>query len=169
MPTGLPALLGRSFALVAAGAALGAGVNALRPHGLHPTVFAAPVACGAGEGEARPAEITPAEASTLCSQKGVVIADARPAERYAEGHVAGAVHLPCDASGPLAADAIARFTGARTIIVYGQSTDEAVPVAESLRRRNLDARVLQGGFAGWERAGLACASGPCDECAEAHR
>jgi hypothetical protein len=39
-------------------------------------------------------------------------------------------------------------------------------VAESLRRRGLhgDLRVLRGGFAAWEREGLACASGPCKDC-----
>lgn len=165
---GMAGLLARAAALVAVGGALGALVNALRPDGVRPSAFAAPIACGQPEG-ASPVEIAPAEASALCARPGVVIADARPAALYAEGHVAGAVHLPCDASGPLAADTIARFAGARVIIVYGQTSGEAVPVADSLRRRNLDARVLVGGFAGWEKAGLACASGPCDECSEAHR
>ena len=27
-----------------------------------------------------------------------------------------------------------------------------------------DLRVLEGGFAAWEKQGLACASGPCHEC-----
>jgi 3-mercaptopyruvate sulfurtransferase SseA len=82
-----------------------------------------------------------------------------------EGHVAGAVHLPCDAGGKSAVEALAH-SRAQTIVVYGASTDDARPVADSLQRRHPDVRValLDGGFAAWSAAGLACASGPCDEC-----
>jgi 3-mercaptopyruvate sulfurtransferase SseA len=79
--------------------------------------------------------------------------------------VAGAIHLPCDASGSVASEAMHKLEGAATVIVYGESTDDARPVAASLHRR-LHNRVslLKGGFAAWNQAGLACASGPCDEC-----
>ena len=52
------------------------------------------------------------------------------------------------------------------MIVYGDSSDDGRAVAETLRRRGLhgDLRVLRGGFAAWEREGLACASGPCQDC-----
>jgi rhodanese-related sulfurtransferase len=112
--------------------------------------------------------MSPNEASSLCGRANVVIADTRGESAFAEGHVAGAVHLPCDAGGKTAVDALAHFSHAQTIVVYGASTDDARAVAESLQRRHPDVKVavLDGGFAAWSSAGLACASGPCAECKE---
>lgn len=156
----------RASVLVLAAAALGLAANAVRPGGLRFASFEAPAACDAAEAAGQPLEISPDEASRLCGSRGVVIADARPAARFAEGHVAGAIHLPCDARGPVATDGLAHLDGKATVIVYGESTEEAQPVAASLRRRTHGVRVavLRGGFAGWSQAGLACASGPCEEC-----
>ena len=159
----------RAIVLVVAGAALGLAGNAARPHGLRIAAFAPPTECtgAAAEGGAlAPTVMSPAEASGLCGAANVVIADTRPANAFAEGHVAGAVHLPCDAGGQSAVDALARFSHAQTILVYGASTDDARPVADSLQRRHPDVRVaiLDGGFPAWSQAGLACASGPCEEC-----
>jgi len=162
-------MVARATLLLLVGGGAGVALNAMRgAGGLALRGFEAPVMCDATEAQGEPPEIEPAAAAALCGRPDVVIADTRPAGRYAEGHIAGAVHLPCDAGGRVAADAFARFEGERTIIVYGQTTDEAVPVAASLRRRYhaADVRVLRGGFAGWEGAGLACASGPCDDCRE---
>src|SRR5262245_50095265 len=117
-------LLARAAALVAAGALCGAALHAARPVGFRPSTFAPEVACDGEPAAAAPTEVAPAEAAALCGHPGVVIADARPAARYAEGHVAGAVHLPCDASGPLAEGALGRLAGARTVVVYGQTTAE---------------------------------------------
>jgi rhodanese-related sulfurtransferase len=157
----------RALVLVIAGAVLGFAANAARPHGLKVAAFAPPTECsGGGEHAALPALVSPAAASALCGQANVVIADTRSAAAFAEGHVAGAVHLPCDADGKSAVEALAHFSHAQTIVVYGASTDEARPVADSLQRRHPDVKValLDGGFAAWSAAGLACASGPCDEC-----
>ena len=157
----------RALVLVVAGAVLGFAGNAARPHGLRIAAFAPPTECtGAEAGAPTPAVMSPAEASALCVQPTVVIADTRNANAFAEGHVAGAVHLPCDAGGQTAVDALAHFSHAQTIVVYGQSTDDARPVADSLQRRHPDVKVaiLDGGFPAWSQAGLACASGPCDEC-----
>ena len=106
------------------------------------------------------------KASLLCSRAGVVFADTRAEGRFEEGHVAFAVHLPCDATESGAQAAIAHLGQAQTVIVYGDSSDDGRAVAEALRRRGLHAelRVLRGGFAAWEREGLACASGPCVDC-----
>jgi rhodanese-related sulfurtransferase len=114
--------------------------------------------------------MSPQEASALCGEPSVVIADARPAGAFAEGHVAGAVHLPCDADGQAAVEALTHFGRAQTIVVYGSSTEEARPVADTLQRRHPAVRVavLDGGFAAWAKAGLACASGPCAECKVSH-
>ncbi len=162
----MPTLI-RALVLVAAGAALGLAGNAARPRGLRIAAFAPPTECSGGESAApAPTVMSPAEASSLCGQPNVVIADARPESAFAEGHVAGAVHLPCDAGGRTVLDALAHFSHAQTIVVYGASTDDARPVADALQRRHPDVRValLDGGFAAWSQAGLACASGPCAEC-----
>lgn len=158
--------LARAVVLVVAGAALGVASNALRPHGLAVSAYAPPTQCTGVAGQTAPPEMAPAEAAALCGQPDVVIADARPAAAFAEGHVAGAVHLPCDAAGQSAVEALAHFERARTIVVYGAASDDARPVAETLARRHARARVavLAGGFAAWSGAGLACASGPCHEC-----
>jgi rhodanese-related sulfurtransferase len=158
----------RALALVVGASALGLAVNAARPGGLRIGAFEAPAVCDQAELAGAPLEVPPDEAARLCGTADTVIADARPANRYAEGHVAGAIHLPCDATGSVAAEALAHLDGKRTVIVYGEATEDAQPVAASLRRRyhapGVRIAVLRGGFAGWSQAGQACASGPCDEC-----
>lgn len=162
-----PSLL-RASVLVLGGAALGLAGNAARPAGVSLRGFEAPTTCSAEVDARAPPimEMAPREASHLCGRPGVVFADTRPAERFAEGHVADAVHLPCDATALGAEPALAKLDRAVTIIVYGDSSDDGREVAETLRRRGLrgDLRVLRGGFAAWEREGLACASGPCRDC-----
>jgi len=157
-------LILRAAALVLGSGALGLGANAVRPGGVAIRAFAAPTACTADPSghEAPIVELTPREASFLCEQSGVVFADTRASARFEEGHVADAVHLPCDATELGAQAAISHLSQAQTVIVYGDSSDDGRAVAETLRRRGLrgDLRVLHGGFAAWEREGLACASGP---------
>jgi rhodanese-related sulfurtransferase len=103
----------------------------------------------------------------------VVIADVRSSERFAAGHVAGAIHLPCASTGEAATGALTRVGSAHTVVVYGDSTEQATPVAESLRQRlrerPVELVVLKGGFGEWDRAGLACSSGPCPDCREQAR
>ncbi len=165
-------LLLRAAALLVGGAAAGLGVNAARPAGAVALLrFEPPTTCSGAEAPvaAPVAELTPREASQLCGRGGVVFADTRSDERFEAGHAAGAVHLPCDATELGARSAIAdlEHAGAQTVIFYGDSSDDGRAVAETLRRRGLTAelRVLHGGFAAWEREGLACASGPCEDCA----
>jgi rhodanese-related sulfurtransferase len=161
----------RAIVLCAVGAAIGLVLHLVRGDGLSVRGFAVPVQCTGELAADEPTEIAPGDAAGLCARTDVVVADTRPATRYAEGHVAGAIHLPCDADGRVASEAMARLDGARMIIVYGEGTDDAQPVAFSLRRRahHPHVVVLRGGFAGWSRDGLACASGPCEECAEVSR
>ncbi|MFO0761664.1 MAG: rhodanese-like domain-containing protein [Byssovorax sp.] len=161
-------LLARTACLVAAGALIGLGVNAGRKAPLSLRGFEAPVVCSAGAEAGAPpiAQMSAASASSMCGREGVVFADTRSAAEFAEGHIADALHLPCDASESGAGAAIKKLGPARTIIVYGSSTDDGHKVAETLRARGLqgDLRVLEGGFSAWEKQGLACASGPCHEC-----
>ena len=164
-PSSLRALGYRALSLVAGAAALGLVGNAVRPGGVALASFAPPTACDGPHDPPAVEDLPPADVAGLCGQPGVVVADTRAASAFAEGHVAGAVHLPCDA-GQAAVEALTHFDRAQRIVVYGQTSDDARPVADSLRRRHPNARVqvLAGGFAAWSSAGLACASGPCDEC-----
>lgn len=156
----------RALALLAVGGAAGLAINAARKDGVPLAAFAPPTECQA---EAGPPPLTgPDAAAALCGRADVVIANTRPAKRYAEGHVANAIHLPCDAAGRVASEAMTRLEAARTVIVYGEGTEDALPVAATLRRRLTGdpsrVMVLRGGFAAWSQAGQACASGPCDDC-----
>jgi rhodanese-related sulfurtransferase len=166
---------GRAVALVVAGAALGLAVNAVHPGGVRFATFSSPVACtqaeSAGSKPGAGAEVSllsPTEVAALCADPTVLVADARPAARFAEGHVVGAIHLPCTSSQGAASAALDRLSSRKTLVVYGEGTDDALPVAEEMRRRTTrsDVRiaVLAGGFPAWNRAGLACASGPCAAC-----
>ncbi len=160
-------LLVRAAALLVVSSAAGLGANALRPNGVPLLAFEPPTTCSAAPASEAPVlDIAPQEASALCGRAGVIFADTRDAARVEEGHVANAVHLPCDATEGGAAAVIARLGQAKMVIVYGDSSDDGRAVAETLRRRGLhaDLRVLRGGYAAWESEGLACASGPCEEC-----
>jgi rhodanese-related sulfurtransferase len=174
-------LVARAVLIAALGGGAGWLGNALRPGGLRLAAFAPPTSCelpGAGEasGLARAVQVLPpAEAVRLCGDAGVLVADTRSAERFAHGHVAGAVHLPCGAARDAADRAVALAAGKHTLVVYGDATDDARPVAEALRER-LGARpgvarvvLIEGGFPAWEAAGLACSSGACPDCKESSR
>lgn len=169
---GMLDLVWRAALLTVVGGALGAGVNALRPDGLVLATYAAPVVCSTGAaGESEWPEVSLVaqdEAISLCAESDTLIADVRPASAFAEGHVAGAIHLPCSAPEQVASAAQDRLSGKRQLIVYGQDTDDAFPVAEQMRRRlgraDLSIRVLSGGFTAWNAAGLACTSGECPAC-----
>ena len=171
-------LVGRAICLTLAGSALGLAVNQARPDGVRFTKFAAPNSCGVGAAaaaapDAAPVQVLPpAEAVSLCGDPHTLLADVRPADEFAQGHVTGALHLPCAASGSAASAAVDLLAGRHTLIVYGDGTDDAQPVADELRRRagrpDLRVIVIAGGFPAWSQAGLACSSGPCLDCAARH-
>jgi rhodanese-related sulfurtransferase len=172
-------LLGRAACLLLAGSALGLAVNSARPDGVRFTKVEAPTTCGAGPGghgvaagppAAAPVEIlAPAAADGACGDAQTLVADVRSSAAFAEGHVTGALHLPCASSVGAAVAAVDLLAGRHTLIVYGERTDDARVVAEELRRRanrpDLRVGVIDGGFVAWNRAGLACSSGPCADCA----
>jgi rhodanese-related sulfurtransferase len=163
---------GRALCLLLAGSALGLAMNAARPDGVRLTRFAPPNACGAEAGPASAGAavgvLRPTDAVALCSDADTLLADVRSPAEFAEGHVTGAIHLPCTSSGAAASAAIDRLAGRHTLVVYGDGTEDARLVAEELRRRagraDLHILVIEGGFTAWNRAGLACSSGPCPEC-----
>jgi 3-mercaptopyruvate sulfurtransferase SseA len=163
-------LLARTAALLSLGVSLGLAANALRPDGVPLAAYRAPVSCEAPRGPLAVEVLPPGEAVRLCGDPAALILDARPSGRFAEGHVAGAVHLPCAAPRTEASTVVSRLEDKRTLIVYGDTTEEGRPVAEDLRRRigrpELRVVVLEGGFPAWNGAGLACSSGPCPDCQE---
>jgi rhodanese-related sulfurtransferase len=170
-------VLGRALCLLLAGSALGLAVNKARPDGVRFTKFEAPTSCGAGLAAASPGGppdtppvevLAPAAADALCGDPQTLIADVRSETAFAEGHVTGALHLPCASSGSAATAAVDLLAGHHTLLVYGERTDDAKVVADELRARggrpDLRVLVIDGGFAAWNRAGLACSSGPCPSC-----
>jgi rhodanese-related sulfurtransferase len=160
--------LARSLVLVAVGATAGLCANLVRSDRVALWGYQPPTSCSAGIEQGRIALLSPLEISDLCGQSGVVVVDVRSPDKYALGHVAGAIHLPCTASNEAAGVADSLLEGKQTVVVYGEKNEDAWSVAESLvgRRGNqhLEARVMDGGFAAWFNDGLACSSGPCDSC-----
>jgi rhodanese-related sulfurtransferase len=156
----------RTAALLGAGALVGVAVNVVRPGGVHPDRFEIATTCTAPH--APIAVLQPAHAAHLCGAAGVLIADVRSADRFAAGHVAGAIHLPCAASGDVLGRALGAAAGKNNLVVYGETTQDAEAVAASLReklpRADLRISVLAGGFSAWDAEGLACSSGPCPDC-----
>lgn len=176
VPAAVLPLVVRTVMLVLGGALLGLAGNALRPDGVSVLAFAPPVTCTSGPSEAvlsvaPPVRlVTQSEAALLCADATTLIADVRDAEAFAAGHVAGAIHLPCSASEKVAAAAETGLVRKQLMLVYGERTDDAFPVAEQMRqrldRRDLRIGVLEGGFEAWSQAGLACTSGTCPQCGD---
>lgn len=164
----LTSLLIRALAIAVLGASIGVLVNGVRSDGVSLGAFGSATLCVAPHSTPGIEVLAPTEAVRVCGDHGTIVADARAAGRFAQGHVAGALHLPCAASGREASDAMTRLEGKHTVLVYGDSTDEARPVAEDIRRRvsrsGLRVIVIDGGFSAWDSAGLACSSGPCPDC-----
>lgn len=174
-PAAALGLFGRAGGLIAVGVALGFLVNVVHPRRVRFGGFTPPVACGAAlspiPSDGTPADVellSPADVAGLCADPSALVADTRPAARFAEGHVVGAIHLPCTSSQGTASAALDLFATRKTIVVYGDTTDDALPVAREMRNRlgrpNVRVAVLDGGFPAWNHAGLACASGPCAAC-----
>ena len=164
---GLGTVVARALAIFAVGAGLGLALAAARPSGPSLT-HAAGTSCEAPATE--PTLLGPRAAASVCAADRALIADARTDADFAAGHIAGAVHLPCDARGDVALAQLAHLEGRSLVLVYGASTADALTVARSIAQRlpaGALAKIyaLEGGFSAWESAGLACASGPCEGCA----
>src|SRR5437868_687809 len=110
-------LLARALALAALGVGVGLALNAVRPDGVALRGFAAAAACTAQAAAPAVETLPPTQAVRLCGDPGVLVADARPAARFAQGHVSEALHLPCAASGTVADGALAQLGGKHTLIV----------------------------------------------------
>lgn len=146
----------RTASLLAGASVLGLILNAARPDGVALFAWSAPAQC---ESAATVAEVSPLDAQALCNDPDILVIDVRTHDRYARGHIPQALHLPCS-QGKIDPAMFEQLGAASSLLVYGESTEEARVVAESLAQRSLPVRVLAGGYPKWESAGLACTSGP---------
>ncbi len=147
----------RTLTLMALGALGSSAVYWARGDASEP---ANPAACEAPAEATAPAMIAPAQAWSQCQDARTLFLDVRAADVFRAGHIAGAVHLPCQAGDRLPAIA-SRLREVDLVVVYGEGTDDAMRVATSLPDAT-DVRVLEGGYGAWEAAALACVSGPCN-------
>lgn len=93
----VPAAL-RGAVIFGVGACVGLTINAYRSAGLKFERYAPAAVCS---GTAMPQEIRvlqPQQAARLCGDTRTLVADVRSAAAFTEGHVAGAVHIPCSGS-----------------------------------------------------------------------
>jgi len=150
--------------IVAAGAALGLGVNAVSPRGIPlrpmtlPTDFPPPNGAPLTDGYIT-LDFVAAIAADPGAQKDTVLIDARAAHEYQDGHIPHAINIPLTdflAGRPARLGQIPRD---RLIIVYCEDPDcgASVTAAEQLRlygypRENV--RVFTGGFPAWVQAGM---------------
>ena len=94
-----------------------------------------------------------------------IVLDVRDADEYAVGHLPGAQSLPFDDL----ADKVAALPAGRAVVTYcnmhhpGYSRGERA--AELLAKHGYRAAALQGGFPGWQQAGLAVEAGQQDAAA----
>lgn len=165
----------RTGLVLLAGMALGLVANVVHPAGVplrQPVWAQAEVGqCSAGEGAQGgakvlgPEAVSPQQAQSLLGQPGVVIGDLRPAQQYAEGHIAGAIHLPC--TGTLGLLALDKIRPGTQLLIYdgdGRSPQLQTAAATAAIRGMGQVYTLQGGFAAWLAAGLPAESGTCDRC-----
>jgi rhodanese-related sulfurtransferase len=158
----------RAAAIVGVGACAGLTINALRTSGPKFERYAPAAVCS---GVALPQEIRvlqPQQAARLCGDERTLVADVRSAAAFTQGHVAGAVHIPCSGSRADLEQVRLRLASKEALVVYGDSEEQARQVANDLagriNRPELSVAVIAGGWHAWLDAGMACASGPCDDC-----
>lgn len=148
--------------IAVAGALLGLVINAARPEGISlraPIETATDESCVAPPAQTR---IQVDQALALHRDKKAIFLDVRAADAYAGGHVAEALHLPCQSKAPAW---LGRVTREKTLILYGSADVDAERVAHAVSSRgHIDARVLDGGFGAWKTAGGPSESGSCDAC-----
>ncbi len=157
----------RALVLCAIAGASGWLANRLRAEPIA-LAYAAPTQCSQASSTPTASIMSAQAVSSLCGRDDVLFADARDETQFEQGHVTGAVHLACTASRGDVGQLFGLLGAKRTLVVYGNSTEEARQVADGLlrqtKRRDLSVIVLDGGFAAWRDTGLACSSGACDNC-----
>jgi rhodanese-related sulfurtransferase len=163
-------MLRQAGVIVAVGALIGTVLNALHVRGValaHPFYAAAESGVAACSAPGHGGRISPAAAAGMCSDCTVAFVDARSASAFAQGHVAGAMHLPPVGHADEAAR-MAELAQKKTVVVYDDlsACNLADSVSQRLKERGVrDVRVLEGGWGAWQKQGQPAASGACETCA----
>lgn len=99
-----------------------------------------------------PGRVGVAEFAAVITMPGVQIIDVRTPEEFADGHLAGAVNIPVQASD--FADRIRRLDPAGTYAVYCRSGNRSQPAVSEMRDAGIT-RIyeLSSGTKGWTAAG----------------
>lgn len=98
------------------------------------------------------ADVAPGDAVRLINN-GATVVDIRPADRYAAGHIIGALNIPADELAARA-DEISRKKD-RPVLVCCETGGGAVRAVTTLHKANYTAVVrLRGGMVAWERETL---------------
>jgi 3-mercaptopyruvate sulfurtransferase SseA len=124
---------------------------------------AEPASCGAPV-LARPDVewIEQEDARALIFDPAVAFVDARPAEAFTAGHIAGATNVPME-TGAIDARTTELFRGARTVITYCDTSGDCAGskrLAGLLAEGGLpDVRVLRGGLPEWLEHGYPAEAG----------
>jgi rhodanese-related sulfurtransferase len=162
-------VLGRTGLLFVIGIGVGFAVNRVHPKGVRLERYVPPTMCSASLAEAaRISLLPPTQAAQLCGKPDTLVADVRDADAFAKGHIASAVHIPCSGSVADVAKVRLALAGKRHLVVCGENEEQGNQVASDLMRQidrpDVTIAVISGGWNAWYNAGLACASGPCDDC-----
>lgn len=167
--------LARMVVLALGGTAVALGLNPLTPRPLSPMVpvrpasaSAAAASCSAPHeaGPRAPSRMTQADAVAACVACSAAFVDARGEAAFAQGHVAGAVHLPPEGH-PETPAVVEQLRGYPTVVVYDDDAGcrLAEGVAERLRTIGFaDVRVLEGSWTAWEAAKGPSQAGACQVC-----
>lgn len=151
-------ILLQSVFVVAMAVGLGLTFNANRPDGL-PLVKSQNAIL-----QAHGNEISLSDAAALFQSGRALFVDARDELTYAEGHIKGAVDLPLENFDYDYPRLAVLMTG-KTVITYcdGERCRLSHDLAEKLRTKGIDARMLGNGWTQWLNATLPVASGPNPE------
>lgn len=143
--------------LSAFGAMVGFGYNAASPKGI--SVKGGKEAILQQQGTRL---MTTDEVKYYSQQAGTIMVDARSAEEYELGHIAGAVSLPADKFDQAFPPVQPELKKSKVIIIYcgGGSCGTSEEVAKKLNEKGFkDLAVFADGIPGWMRAKLPITSG----------
>lgn len=108
------------------------------------------------EARERIAAVAPGDAGD-----GLILDVREPHELEQKGRVPDALHIPrglleahADPDSPMASDRLTAMRGGAPVDLLCASGARAALAAATLDRMGYDARVIEGGLEGWEKAGL---------------
>lgn len=95
------------------------------------------------------------EVAQLVTSKGAVIVDANKAERFAKGHIPGAIHTRADENGKLTGAALPADKTAKLVFYCHSEQCQASHMAAqaAVNAGHTNVFVYAGGIVGWEKAG----------------